>query len=122
MEKTSDWFFVVHYHQYSSQCYQILHSLKFLICLYFCYLLIFLAFQFSASHFQFFLLCSFFSPTIFNLDSCLLFKATILWPLTSSLKFDDSYTVRPTVIKNPNLNEHEETMHFPLVGTHESVE
>ena len=31
------------------------------------------------------------------------------------------YTVHPTVIKNPNLNEHEETLHIPLVGTHESV-
>ena len=30
-------------------------------------------------------------------------------------------TARPTVIKNPNFNEHGETIHFPLLDTHESV-
>ena len=43
-----------------------------------------------------------------------LFSSLAQWQLILS-------TVRPTVIKNPNLNEHEETLHFPFVGTHESV-
>ena len=30
-------------------------------------------------------------------------------------------TARPTVVKNPNFNEHEETIHFPLVGTYDSA-